>query len=185
MRIQLGTYHLSPHRADDGPALVRHLEDGRVSETIPVIPFPYRPEHADAFLQRRLALLGSGPPIAFAVRDAAGALCGGIDLEPDSSDPSAELGYWISADLWGRGIMTSVVPAFLSHARSSLALKRITARAFCTNIASLRLLRRNGFRSLGIMPRPLETRRGPAEAEAFDLDLSRLAESDPYRGTQP
>ena len=135
---------------------------------IPAIPHPYGLPHAQAFLRARLEQPSSGPPAWFAIRSAAGDLCGNIDLQLDGSG-SGELGYWLAADLWGRGIMSTVIPCFLDYARSELRLKRMTASALCSNAASLRLLRRNGFRSLGVEVGLAQTRQGPRDVELFEL----------------
>ena len=170
MRIDVGDFYLSPYRNDDADELVRHLADGVVAQTIPVIPHPYGPAQAAEFLQARLAEQADRPATTFAIRIANGLLCGGAGLDSDPQEPQAELGYWLAPSLWGRGIMSAVVPLVVRFGRS-LPLERITARAITTNEASLRILRANGFRSLGLHPNAVETSTGIHDKELFVLPL--------------
>src|SRR5690606_12348842 len=57
----------------------------------------------------------------------------------------AEIGYWLAKPWWGRGIMTAVVGKACEYAFSRWQLVRITAHVFESNIASARVLEKNGF----------------------------------------
>lgn len=57
-----------------------------------------------------------------------------------------EIGFWAGREYWGGGYTGEAVEAFLVFCRATLGLRRITARAFVENEASLRLLERTGFR---------------------------------------
>ncbi|MEZ4219063.1 MAG: GNAT family N-acetyltransferase [Myxococcota bacterium] len=173
MRIEVGEYHLSPYRPDDAGALVAALSDGLVAQTIPVIPLPYGPSEAAAYLSFRLRQQDQGFRHALAIRKPNGTLCGAIDLAPDAAAQSAELGYWLAPDLWGRGITGAAVAAFLPTA-PQLGIALITARALRSNLASLKILRRNGFRLVGVQHVELRAPLGAAEAEVFERE-ARLA----------
>ncbi|MGH9880451.1 MAG: GNAT family N-acetyltransferase, partial [Pyrinomonadaceae bacterium] len=71
-------------------------------------------------------------------------------LTPDS--PRAhrvEFGYWLARPYWGQGIMTDAVRVFVRYAFSELGLLRLTAHVFESNIASARVLEKNGFKLEG------------------------------------
>jgi ribosomal-protein-alanine N-acetyltransferase len=62
---------------------------------------------------------------------------------------AATLGYWIGAPYARRGHMTRAVAAAVGFGFSSLRLHRIEAACIPDNIASIRVLERNGFQKEG------------------------------------
>jgi ribosomal-protein-alanine N-acetyltransferase len=62
---------------------------------------------------------------------------------------TATLGYWIGAPYAGKGHMTRAVAAAATFAFSQLRLHRLEAACIPTNVASARLLERNGFQREG------------------------------------
>jgi len=62
---------------------------------------------------------------------------------------AATLGYWIGAPYARRGYMTRAVGAAVSFGFSSLRLHRIEAACIPSNVASTRVLERNGFQREG------------------------------------
>lgn len=63
---------------------------------------------------------------------------------------SAFLGYKMDRDYCGRGYMTMAVSMLVSHAFGELGLHRIEANVMPRNLASLRVLEKNGFASEGL-----------------------------------
>jgi len=59
------------------------------------------------------------------------------------------LGYWMSVDGAGKGVMTRAVAAILPFVFDTLALNRIQAACLPHNTASRRVLEKNGFREEG------------------------------------
>lgn len=55
-----------------------------------------------------------------------------------------EISYWLGRPFWGCGVATSAVQAFLQI----ITLRPLYARAASDNLASLRVLEKNGFRIL-------------------------------------
>jgi ribosomal-protein-serine acetyltransferase len=60
------------------------------------------------------------------------------------------LGYWLSADAQGRGLMTRSVNAMLEHCFSGLGLNRVQSAAATGNERSNAVLRRCGFTLEGV-----------------------------------
>lgn len=56
-----------------------------------------------------------------------------------------EITYWIRRDLWGRGIASAAVAAFLRE----VSVRPLFARAAADNVASARVLVGNGFTKVG------------------------------------
>lgn len=68
---------------------------------------------------------------------------------------SADLGYWLDADLQGRGLMTRAVGEALRLARTELRLHRVQAGTLLHNAGSQTVLERNGFERIGVARRYL------------------------------
>jgi ribosomal-protein-serine acetyltransferase len=60
------------------------------------------------------------------------------------------LGYWLSADAQGRGLMTRSVHALLEHSFAGLGLNRVQSAAATGNARSNAVLRRCGFTLEGV-----------------------------------
>jgi RimJ/RimL family protein N-acetyltransferase len=78
---------------------------------------------------------------------------GGIGLEPrqDVYHKTALIGYWLSEELWGRGIMPEAVKLVTNYAFTQLNFIRIQASVYSKNPASMRVLEKAGFVKEGIM----------------------------------
>ena len=69
--------------------------------------------------------------------------CYCMDLE---EEPNAMVGYCLlDKNLWGRGIATEALKQFLKEVADRFGLKTVGGIAYCSNIASLRVLEKNGF----------------------------------------
>lgn len=106
-------------------------------------PFPYTEEDALQFIN--LASTYS-PTTEFAIDfngEAIGAA--GIILKDDVYTGNGEIGYWIGQPFWGKGIGTKVVKELLRIAFDEMNLFRVYAEVFEKNIASARILEKNGL----------------------------------------
>ena len=77
-------------------------------------------------------------------------LIGSISVE--KKDDDAEIGYMILNDYSNKGIGTEAVRQVCSIAFKVLSLEQITANVFQPNIASIRVLLKNGFKYKGAIP---------------------------------
>jgi ribosomal-protein-alanine N-acetyltransferase len=75
----------------------------------------------------------------------------GVFLGSDVYSKSAELGYWLAEEYWGRGIMCDAVKLISQEAFQQLDIVRIFAEPFANNIGSRKVLERAGFSLEGIM----------------------------------
>ncbi|KAK5112104.1 hypothetical protein LTR62_004446 [Meristemomyces frigidus] len=113
---------------------------------------------------------GQGPAVStgytIAVNDEA---VGSIGLnfadEKDVYLHQAELGYWLSEEHWGKGVMSKVVPAFVNWAfKTFRILLRINGATHEKNLASAKLLQKAGFQFEGRRP-DFITKNGVTAAE--------------------
>jgi ribosomal-protein-alanine N-acetyltransferase len=65
---------------------------------------------------------------------------------------SANLGYWVSEKDNGRGLATAAVRETVAVAFGELGLHRVQAGTLLHNVASQRVLERNGFTRIGVAP---------------------------------
>jgi RimJ/RimL family protein N-acetyltransferase len=73
----------------------------------------------------------------------------GLDRQGDVYRHSAELGYWLGRQHWGRGVATAAVEAICRYGFETVGLRRIYACVFEPNSASTRVLEKAGFRLEG------------------------------------
>lgn len=69
----------------------------------------------------------------------------------DAANRSAAIGYWLTQDVEGRGLMTAAVSALLRHGFRTLKLNRIEIRAGVRNRRSRAIPERLGFRHEGTL----------------------------------
>jgi ribosomal-protein-alanine N-acetyltransferase len=91
-------------------------------------------------------------------RDADDRLLGGLSLSNvrRGVTQAAVLGYWLGLPYVGQGHMTAAVAAVACYAFEDLRLHRLEAATMPNNVASIRVLERNGFHREGIARRLLK-----------------------------
>jgi RimJ/RimL family protein N-acetyltransferase len=94
------------------------------------------------------------PETSFAI-DVGGEAVGGIGLVlmNDVERCSAEVGYWLGEQYWGRGITTAALTALTEYAFKKLNLTRVFALPFTRNDASIRVLAKAGYTCEGCLRR--------------------------------
>jgi [ribosomal protein S5]-alanine N-acetyltransferase len=116
-----------------------------------LFPHPYQLADAEAYIGRVAAV---DPPLSLAIV-VQGRAAGGVGLQPltDVNRRSAEIGYWLGAAYWGRGIATEAVTLVTDWAFGAHRLLRIFAQPFAANLASRRVLEKAGYQLEGTMRR--------------------------------
>jgi [ribosomal protein S5]-alanine N-acetyltransferase len=116
-----------------------------------IFPHPYRLADAEAWVKRVGPI---EPPHALAIV-VDGRAVGGVGIEPmtDVNCRSAEIGYWLGTNYWGRGIATEAVALVTDWAFGAHKLLRIFAQPFTSNVASRRVLEKAGYVLEGVMKR--------------------------------
>jgi RimJ/RimL family protein N-acetyltransferase len=150
MQIELAQCVLRPWRPSDVAALVWHANNRNIWRNVrDRFPHPYTREAGEFWVQ--IANENPYEPnFAIAVDDEA---VGGIGLifGQDIDRRSAEIGYWLSEQYWGRGIATAAVRALTEYAFAHFDLARIWANVFAWNPGSMRVLEKAGFVREGIL----------------------------------
>ena len=160
---------LRPGWREDAPALFDAICDERIVRNLAQAPWPYTPDHAEAFLTRERGPMDASLLI-FLRTAAAPRLAGGIGLQRLPSGEH-ELGYWIARPFWGQGIATEAGRAVIANARHTLRLKRLASGHFVDNPASGRVLAKLGFRPVGTERRYSAGRNAEVPCKLFEMDL--------------
>ena len=74
-------------------------------------------------------------------------------LGEDIARRTAEVGYWIGREFWGRGIMVEAVRAVTQYGFEVLDLVRVFAVPFASSTRSNRVLEKAGYVKEGVMRR--------------------------------
>ena len=144
MELRLERCTVRSWRPDDAASLVRHANNRNVWRNLrDRFPHPYTSADAEAWLR----LMSETVPETNLAIDVGGAAVGGIGftIQEDVYRRSAELGYWLGEEFWGRGITTEAVRAVTTHAFATHDLCRLYAGVFEWNAASARVLEKAGF----------------------------------------
>ena len=114
---------------------------------------PFDPVRLDAFftLEAQTEIARDVDGLKFAILDD-GELAGVVALSNVvyGAFRSANLGYWVDAGRNGRGLATRAVGAVAEHAFGLLRLHRLEAGTLVDNVASQRVLEKNGFELIGL-----------------------------------
>jgi [ribosomal protein S5]-alanine N-acetyltransferase len=150
MEIGCGICKVRSWRLQDIESLVRHANNHRVWRNLrDRFPHPYTRADAERWVGFAVA---ADPEVDFAI-EFNGELVGGIGLTLGAGEDrhSAELGYWLGEEAWGKGVATAAVRCFAAFAGSTFGLWRIFAVPFSDNAASVRVLEKAGFEREGFM----------------------------------
>ena len=127
---------------------------------------PYEPPREESFYtvpgQRRLiedlvAMREAGTNLPMAILDGDGAVAGRLNLNNIVRGPflSCSLGYWVGEQANGRGLASRAAAEAVRIAFEELGLHRVEAGTLVDNVASQRVLAKNGFERFGLAPRYL------------------------------
>jgi [ribosomal protein S5]-alanine N-acetyltransferase len=144
VRLELTRCIVRPWTVSDAESLQKHANNRHVSMHLrDRFPFPYELEHARTFL----SWLSSQPSPGVWAIEVGGEAAGGIGIErhSDVERVSAEIGYWLGEQVWGRGIATEALRAVTSEAFTRYDLTRLYAVPFADHRASIRVLEKAGY----------------------------------------
>jgi len=128
----------------DREAIVRHANNRNVWINLrDRFPHPYTLADARNWLE---CVVGITPETSFAIAvddEAVGGI--GFTIQPDVAHRSAEIGYWLGEEFWGRGIATDALIAVTNYAFKNYDVCRLYAHVFDWNPASARVLEKAGY----------------------------------------
>ena len=140
MKVELQKWTID-HKED----LIRICNEADRSFLSGRLPYPYTEEAADWWLG--MVSEHDGRDGVFRAVVADGAIVGNITVEQkaDVYCKDGDIGYLLLTEYWSKGIMTEAVRLICEEAFSLLDIVRITGLVYAPNIASQRVLEKNGF----------------------------------------
>jgi len=161
---------LRPLRLSDAGPISLNASDRRVAWMTAVIPHPYPPGAAEAFIEASLNGRQRTDNWAIDATPIDGEeLIGVIGFKPEAG----EIGYWVGPPYWGAGYATEAVAAIVRHLLSARRLARIDATVATDNPASAAVLAKAGFREVGVESGFSVARGAAVELRRFRIDAGR------------
>jgi ribosomal-protein-alanine N-acetyltransferase len=144
MRIELPECVVRPWKKTDLESLVRYANNRNVWRNLrDRFPHPYTRQDGRWWLDHAAV---SDAQTNFAI-EVEGEAAGGIGfvIGEDVHRRTAEIGYWLGEQFWGRGIASAALIAMSDYAFKTHDLVRIYAGVFSWNPASMRVLEKAGY----------------------------------------
>ncbi|MFN8431303.1 MAG: GNAT family protein [Spirosomataceae bacterium] len=146
MKVNLRRLSLS-----DAPEIARLINNRKIWDNLrDFIPNPYGVEDGEFFVNLTQK---ENPPQTFGIMLDETRLSGviGLVIQQDVHRFSAEIGYWIGEEYWGKGIGTQAIHLMVDYGFNELSLNRIYSGVFEYNQPSMRILEKCGFVKEGIL----------------------------------
>ena len=144
MELILEKSTIRSYRWGDEESLVLHGNNYKIWRNLRnLFPYPYTKDMAKYWLE---IVTAEDPETNFAIAiddQVVGAI--GLKLEGDIFYRTAEIGYWLGEEFWGRGIMPEAVRALTEWGFTKFDLARIYAGVFEYNQSSMRVLEKAGY----------------------------------------
>ncbi|MGN1041889.1 MAG: GNAT family N-acetyltransferase [Christensenellales bacterium] len=116
-----------------------------------IFPYPYTVEDAKTYVSQCIRRDGERCILRAIEIDGKAAGSIGLFLQNDVYEKSAELGYWLSEEYWGKGVMTRAVEEICKEGFDKFDIVRIYAEPFENNVGSRKVLEKAGFVYEGTM----------------------------------
>lgn len=147
MKCRIRKWELS-----DAKDLAAALSNRKVQDNLrDGLPYPYTEQDGKEFISAMLSA-DENETFAFAItvnNMVIGSI--GIFRQGNIHRQTAELGYYIAEEYWGKGIMTEAVKQICEYVFANSDIIRIYAEPFAYNIASCRALEKAGFQYEGTL----------------------------------
>lgn len=110
------------------------------------LPFPYKKQDGIDWLTKTIQENKDQSSMIFAITEIdSDDLIGSVGLKFKQDKSSANLGYWLREEDWGKGYMKSAVKQAIEHAFSHTPIEKITVDAMTGNGASIKIIESFGF----------------------------------------
>ena len=147
MKCRIRKWELS-----DAKDLAAALSNKKVQDNLrDGLPYPYTEQDGKEFISAMLSA-DENETFAFAItvnNMVIGSI--GIFRQGNIHRQTAELGYYIAEEYWGKGIMAEAVKQICEYVFGNSDIIRIYAEPFAYNIASCRVLEKVGFQYEGTL----------------------------------
>jgi len=131
-------------KRSDADALAAIANNKKIWDNVrDLLPFPYTKKDAKEWLE----LVKKQKTVTTFCIEVDGKLAGsiGVTLKDDVYKKTAEIGYFIAEEYWGKGAATEAIKQMVSYVQKEFDIVRIYAEVFEFNRASMKALEKNGF----------------------------------------
>ncbi|AMO57826.1 GNAT family N-acetyltransferase [Endozoicomonas montiporae] len=145
-----GGYCVRSFLYGDASSLSRHGNNAKIARNLrDSFPNPYSIEHARAWIQHVKEYEADTRFIIASGQEAIGEI--GFVTQLDVHRFSAEIGYWVSEEHWGKGIMSKAVAYVSDYAFAKKKIVRLFADVVEYNEGSCKVLERCGYQCEGVL----------------------------------
>ena len=135
-----------PKSKQDILSIVSQIGDWEVVKWLAMVPYPYTYNDCESYLKE-----SNNNELALNIF-LDNQLIGGVGLHLHN-DNYYELGYWLGKDYWGKGYATESSKYLLEYALGKLDSPKIKSGYFIDNLPSGNVLKKLGFKEIGIEKR--------------------------------
>lgn len=150
MIIECGKCILRKWEHSDLRSLIKNANNFNIAINMrDIFPYPYTLEDGEKWIE---LVENEERDCNFAItinNEAIGGI--GLNIGEDIERISAEVGYWLGEEHWGKGITSSALKGIVKYGFNDLGLLRIFAKPLEHNIGSRRVLEKNSFILEGIL----------------------------------
>lgn len=148
MEIRTERLLLRPFKLKDVDDVYAYAKDPEWGRFL-TIPYPY--EYRDAEIHVARSFLNpwdTRPTFAISLEDT---VIGGVNVRIDTDKMTADLGYGIGREHWGKGLTAEAVAAVIEWAFDEFDIVKVGARADFRNRQSWRVMEKLGMKREGIL----------------------------------
>jgi RimJ/RimL family protein N-acetyltransferase len=139
-------------KLEDAKNLAKALNNKKVQDNLrDGIPFPYTEKDAKDYINAMLSAKKDSQ-YAFAIccdEQVVGSI--GVFRKDNVHRLTAEIGYYLAEEYWGKGVMTEAVKQACKYIFDNTDIVRIFADPYHFNIGSCRVLEKAGFQFEGVL----------------------------------
>ncbi|QNT79556.1 bifunctional GNAT family N-acetyltransferase/(deoxy)nucleoside triphosphate pyrophosphohydrolase [Entomobacter blattae] len=157
--LKTNRFQLMPFREEDSKNLHHLINDWSVVRTLSDLPFPYPQTMVEDWIKMATTHPQKGLGYYFAIMNKAPSsllenkplnrLMGCVAITLEKNKTQAKIGYWVGKKFWNQGIASECVTRVIEWAFAQLPIKTLKALVIEDNIASIRILQKNGFQQTG------------------------------------
>ena len=143
-------FRLREWKLTDIASLVKYINNEKIWNNVrDGLPYPYTMLDADKYIR----MVQAQPYVQNFAIEVAGEAVGGVGIVPltDVERFSAEVGYWLGEDYWGRGITSEAVALLVDYVFRKTEIIRLFASVYEYNPASMKVLEKVGFTRQAIL----------------------------------
>jgi RimJ/RimL family protein N-acetyltransferase len=150
--IKAKKFILRTPQKSDAADIAKNINNIKIVRNLAVVPFPYKLKDAKLYIDKMLRTMTKEKPtdyVMYIVID--NEVVGAVGAHHIEYGHKAEIGYWLGEKHWGKGIMSEAVKKFIPLVTKKFKLRRVAAKAFSYNPASMRILEKVGMKFEGVL----------------------------------